>query len=125
MISNIGNVGIVFRVPDLGMHMTGAPNVLIVKAKDFEKNFVYCFLSSKIGQDLIKSITTGSAQPKFNKTDFRSLWIASPPQSLIKKFNEITSYIYDKIQNNQKNIKKLNQIRDYLLPKLISGEIRV
>lgn len=125
MVSNIGNIGIVFRVPDLGMPMTGAPNVLIIKAEYFQKDFVYFLLSSDIGQNAMKSIKTGSAQPKFNKTDFRNLPFIFPTSILIKKFHHITKPFHEKIMKTQIEIKTLEKIRDSLLPKLMSGKIRI
>ena len=125
MISNIGNVGIVFRVPDLGQPMTGAPNVLVVKTEEFNREFAYSYLFSEVGQNIIKSITSGSAQPKFNKTDFRNHLFVYPNRKSLDKFHEKVSPITQLITKNEKLIKLLQDSKYSLLPKLMSGEIRV
>jgi type I restriction enzyme, S subunit len=125
MISNIGNVGIVFRVPDLGQPMTGAPNVLVVKTEEFNREFAYSYLFSEVGQNMIKSITSGSAQPKFNKTDFRNHLFVYPNRKSLDKFHEKVSPITQLITKNEKLIKLLQDSKYSLLPKLMSGEIRV
>jgi len=125
VVSNIGSIGIVFRVPNLGMPMTSAPNVLVVKTDDFQKEFVYCYLSSNIGQQTMISISGGSAHPKFNKTDFRSIKLIYPPKNLLENFHKITFPIYNVILENQEKLNILKKIRDTLLPKLMSGEIQV
>ena len=89
MVSNIGaNYGTVFRVPDLGQPMTGAPNVLIIKCDNSNKEFVYLYLKSEIGQNAINSIVTGSAVPKFNKTDFRNHHIIYPNLKTLSDFHK-------------------------------------
>jgi type I restriction enzyme S subunit len=125
MVSNIGNIGIVFKLPDLGKPMTGAPNILVIKTHDFKKEFVYNFLKSTIGQNLMLSIKSGSAQPKFNKTDFRNLKIILPTENIFKQFHGVTNSLRQKIEINFVTIKKLTQTRDALLPRLMSGEILV
>ena len=125
MVSNIGNVGIVFRVPNLGKPMTGAPNVLIIKTSKFKKEFVYQFLKSSIGQNEMFSIVSGSAQPKFNKTDFRHLKIISPLEEIIKQFDNVTNPLQRKRENNSIQMENLHKIKNILLPKLMLGEIKV
>ena len=126
MVSNIGaNYGTVFRVPDLGQPMTGAPNVLIIKTEESNNEFVYFYLLSRIGQNAINSIVTGSAVPKFNKTDFRNHQFVYPDLKTILNFHEIIFPLIQLITRNEKQIKSLQKARDLLLPKLMSGEIRV
>lgn len=75
--------------------------------------------------DEIKNLAGGSTYPEINKTSFRSIEIILPPQNEMKKFNEITDPIYEKIFQNELEIKRLSEIRDSLLPKLMSGKIRI
>ncbi len=82
IIANVGaTLGTVFCVPDLGMPMTLAPNTILVKLKSprITRSFLYNYFQSPIGHQQIKSISSGSAQPKFNKTEFRQLKILVPP----------------------------------------------
>ena len=74
---------------------------------------------------MIDSITGGSAQPKFNKTDFRNLKVVIPSEIFISNYMKTLSSIEDCILLNDKQNSELIKIRDALLPKLMSGEIRV
>ena len=125
IISNVGaNVGTVFRCPRLSKRMSLAPNSIMIRANNYE-HYLYLFFTSAYGQGLLKSIVTGSAQPKFNKTNFRSLKIKIPNEEQLSKFNNIYDSIHEKIINNQKENMNLASIRDSLLPKLMNGEIEV
>jgi type I restriction enzyme S subunit len=52
--------------------------VLIRPNADLDRGFLAYFLSSPIGQSLFASITTGTAQRKFNKTTLRRLEVPVP-----------------------------------------------
>lgn len=109
IISNVGaNVGTVFRCPKLKYKMSLAPNALVVKFKDCD-DFYYYWLKSCYGQHMIKSIITGSAQPKFNKTNFRSMRLPVPPLEIQEKIAGILSLIDKKIEQNKKINNNLEQ----------------
>lgn len=127
IISNVGDVGSVYLCPYFDQPMTLGNNVIMVKA---EKNptwnyFVYRLFNSREGQGMIDSITGGSAQPKFNKTDFRNLKVVIPSEMFINSYMKTLSFIEDCILLNDKQNSELIKIRDSLLPKLMSGKIRV
>ena len=98
IISNVGDVGSVFLCPFLDKPMTLGNNMILVKSNnnDIYLNF-YLFLlfRSNYGQYLISTITAGSVQSKFNKTEFKSLELAMPDDELIIKFNELVSPIFE------------------------------
>jgi type I restriction enzyme S subunit len=83
--------------------------------------YLYLFFKSVKGQELIKSITSGSVQMKFNKTDFRNLKIVFPLLDNFNIFSELLGNI--RVKKNENNI--LRDTRDSLLPKLLSGEIEL
>jgi type I restriction enzyme S subunit len=87
IISNVGvNVGTVFKAPNLNKPMTLGPNSILLKcSNEIINKYIYYYFISRIGQNKIFSIVTGSAQPKFNKTDFRNLRIKLPPLPIQKK----------------------------------------
>ena len=102
IISNVGaNVGTVFRCPHLGCKMSLAPNSIMVKFNG-NNDFYYYWLKSRFGQHMLKSIVTGSAQPKFNKTNFRDLQIPVPPLDEQESIASILSSLDDKIAVNKK-----------------------
>ena len=95
IISNVGDVGSVFLCPKLDGPMTLGNNMIMLTSPK-HNNYLYLFFKSYIGQGKIGGITGGSAQPKFNKTDFKSLEINYPDESQVDEFNEKTSALLDK-----------------------------
>lgn len=113
IISNVGSIGIVFQTPDLGVPMSLAPNAIMCRSLDSEtldQDFLYYYLKGPIGQHLIHSITSGSAQPKFNKTDFRNLEIKIPAIERQRHIGNILKRLDDKIELNRKMNETLEQM---------------
>ena len=107
IIANVGeNVGTVFQCPYLPIKMSLAPNAIMVNFKDGNL-FYYYWLKSCYGRKLIKSIVSGCAQPKFNKTNFRELIIPHPSLSEQRSIAKVLSDIDSKIEMNKKINKEL------------------
>lgn len=124
VISNVGNVGTVFAVPDLGQPMTLGPNAVLVRCVKGKK-YLFHYLRGASGQQVIRGITSGSAQPKFNKTELRNSLIPFPPISLLDDFNVAVNPIEQLADLLRQKNRLLRQTCDLLLPKLISGEVSV
>lgn len=102
IISNVGaNVGTVFRCPKLKYKMSLAPNSIMVKFKG-NNDFYYHWLRGYNGQQMLKSIVTGSAQPKFNKTNFKEMVAPVPPLEEQNRIASILNSLDDKIEINRK-----------------------
>lgn len=88
-------------------------------------NYFYLYFKYFQGQDQIQSITSGSAQLKFNKTDFRNLNLLDIPKAVLSTFEDRINDLWE-LQSNllSENI-ELTTLRDTLLPKLITGELEV
>lgn len=100
IISNVGaNVGTVFRCPKLQYKMSLAPNSIMVKFKGND-DFYFHWLRGHNGQQMLKSIVTGSAQPKFNKTNFKEMLVPVPPIEEQLKIASILNSIDEKIELN-------------------------
>lgn len=100
IISNVGaNVGTVFRCPKLSKKMSLGPNAIMVKFRHSD-DFYYYWLKSYYGQRMLRSLVTGSAQPKFNKTNFREMSIPVPPVPIQIKIATILKSLDDKIELN-------------------------
>jgi type I restriction enzyme S subunit len=123
LISNVADVGSVFRCPKFDIPMTLGNNMIMLNSK--YNLFFYLFFQSEYGQNLIYGITSGSVQQKFNKTDFRNLAFKIKDENQLIDFENIVKIYYEKIDANIKKIKTLENMRDTLLPKLMSGEVRV
>ena len=82
IISNVGaNLGTVFRCPKLDIPMTLGPNSIMIKSK-ISDDYLYYYFCSNTGQKNILSLVSGSAMPKFNKTDFKKLLIPVPDDTV-------------------------------------------
>ena len=102
IISNVGaNVGTVFKCPKLKYRMSLAPNSIMVKFKECN-DFYYYWFKSPQGKFMLQSIVTGSAQPKFNKTNFRDIIIPVPPLEEQIKMTSLLNSIDKKIELNNK-----------------------
>ena len=82
VLCNVGSVGIVFEVPDLGTPMTLGPNSVLCRTKDpqeIRQRYLYYYFLSPTGQALLQELSGGSTvQPKFNKTVLRNSEIEVP-----------------------------------------------
>lgn len=80
IISNVGDVGSVFLCPKLDKPMTLGNNIIMLRPEQENlRYYLYIWFKWLYGQSLIQGIKGGSAQPKFNKTDFKNLPIFLPP----------------------------------------------
>jgi type I restriction enzyme S subunit len=117
VISSVGNPGITFKVPDLGLPMTLGPNSILVRSLDetnLTHDFIYYLFNSPIGKDLIDSITTGTTQSKFNKTNFRNLSIQVPPleeqKQIVAKLDQCFEAIDKAKANAAKNLENAKEL---------------
>lgn len=114
VIANVGaNIGTVFKVPELNYPMTLGPNSITFKTKGIDDFYYYWFLSRK-GYGSIQSISSGSAQPKFNKTDFKKLKIPVPPKHEQKNIANALNSFEEKISINNQIISNLEELAQTL-----------
>ena len=126
IISNVGDVGSVFLCPKLDGPMTLGNNIIMLRPEDDTlRYYLYIWFKHFQGQALIQGIKGGSAQPKFNKTDFKNTSVLLPPAELLSRFHNTTTPMFEAINQNQCENKYLSDLRDALLPKLMSGELDV
>ena len=126
IISNVGDVGSVFLCPKLDSPMTLGNNIIMLRPEDDSlRYYLYVWFKHLQGQAIIQGIKGGSAQPKFNKTDFKNTSILLPPDELLSRFNDIVSPMFEMISQNQSANKRLSTLRDTLLPQLMSGDLDV
>lgn len=126
IISNVGDVGSVFLCPKLDKPMTLGNNIIMLRPEQENlQYYLYIWFKWLYGQSLIQEIKGGSAQPKFNKTDFKNLQIFLPPDDLLEQFHQIVKPMFELIDENNAEKKALTITRDTLLPRLMSGELDV
>ncbi len=122
IISNVGAyAGTVFRAIDLGSPMTLGPNSILLKS-ELARLYLYYHFTSHIGKHQLDGIKGGSAQPKFNKTDFRSIRVIKPSTKVLTEFNRLIGSCENLCVNNEKSNRTLSSLRGIILPGLLSGE---
>lgn len=93
ILPNIGaSVGDIYIVPKLYERMSLAPNAIMIKTVISDK-YVYYYYCGLPGRLSLLDIAQSTAQPKFNKTDFRQLKIPVPGH---EEQEEIVSYLDQK-----------------------------
>lgn len=122
IISNVGaNLGTVFKCPKLGYPMTLGPNAILAKTNGIcNQNYLYYYLKSKIGYSKLMALVSGSAMPKFNKTDLRNMEISLPDRSYQDKAAELLLRIDDKIELNNKINNNLHDLAEQQFNKIYS-----
>lgn len=126
IISNVGDVGSVHLCPKLDIPMTLGNNIIMLRPNEKEYNyFLYLWFKYFSGQGLIQGIKGGSAQPKFNKTDFKNLPLLIPSFEIIERSYWIFESMFSILSSNVKENSRLSTLRDTFLPRLMSGEIEV
>ena len=94
LLSNIGSIGKVFIVPKLNKRMTLAPNSIMVRHyDDSQRDWLYYFFLSPVGQEVLLSISSSTTQAKFNKTQLKGVLVPLPPlaeqKRIVDKIEEI------------------------------------
>ena len=124
IICNVGNAGATYRCPPLKIKMALGPNGVVVN-HNLWNNYLYMYYSSDMGQQQIKSISSGSIQLKFNKTSFREMPLLVPKLNILEAFNSQ----YDTIETKKTKLwlenRELTSLRDSLLPMLMNGQVTV
>lgn len=98
--------------------------VATVRHKTGSRSFTYYqMLSFKDIFALFES--EGTVFGSIAKTGFNSIECITPPNEIVKKFEQMVFPIDQMIENNELQSRTLAHIRDALLPKLMSGEIKI
>ena len=126
LLSMIGTVGIVSLVIDNPVTWT-IKNMGLFKTSKAEelKYFLLNYLKCADVKNYIEQHLAGSTQKYISLSELRNLPINIPEKSILVKFHNVVSPIYEQIINNTNEIKNLKEMRDTLLPKLMNGEIEV
>jgi len=107
IISNVGEYsGTLFRAPNLDIPMTLGPNSILMKFGESD-DYMFYFLQGRVGKHLINTVKSGSANPKFNKTEFKKIEFIIPPISEQKAIAKVLTAFDDKIELLQAQNKTL------------------
>ena len=83
--------------------------------------YVYHFVK---GQDLA-NMNVGSAVPSMTTEVLNNIPVDIPPQEVFDRFENAVASLYNKKEQNNKQIQSLIQTSDGLLPRLMGGEIKI
>ncbi len=129
LMSNVGEPGKVFMVPDLGKPMTLGPNSILIRpdSQKVIQKYLYYFFLSPIGSEKVQSITSGTTQRKFNKTSFRALEVNIPPlamqHKIVAKLDAIFAEIYEAAMATEANVKNCEALFASFLNHVFNSEI--
>jgi len=112
IISNVGQPGLSYILPELGINTSLAPNSIFLRPKTKRVNNLYLsyFLKTPQGQRIIDSICTKTTLKKFNKTSFRKLSLPFPSYQDQIKVTELLSKIETLIAERKESLKLLDEL---------------
>ena len=120
IVTNVGAyLGTVFQCPELNIPMTLGPNAILIKPNEdlVINKYLYYLLFSKYGHDKLISLVSGSAMPKFNKTDLKSLDLNIHSLDIQQHIVNTIGSVDDLIENYQKRINRICTILSISLRK--------
>ena len=110
LLSNIGSVGKVFRVPYFDRPTTLASNSIMIRCKEeLYYKWLYYFFLSPIGNQMLNGITTGTTMKKFNKTGLRGLIISVPGDDEKKRIVTRIEELFSELDNGVETLRKTKQ----------------
>ena len=128
ILSNIGSIGKVFRVPHLNKPMTLAPNSIMIKCyRETDYDLLYYYFLSPFGTEQLYSITTGTAVKKFNKTDLKTICLPLPPlseqQRIVDRIESLFAKLDEAKQKAQDALDSFETRKAAILHKAFTGEL--
>ncbi len=125
LFSMIGNIGTIYKIEEKEINFA-IKNVALYKTSRMQdhKNYIYMFLKSIDMDRYMKNVISGSIQKFIGLNSLRETPILSN-EVLIKKYNEITFSIFEKLENLKLENQKLAELRNWLLPMLMNGQVKV
>jgi hypothetical protein len=99
-------------------------HVFLMRAKKKEiQEYLLLTLMQSSYYDIMQSLGQKAAQPGLNQDDLKNVIIIIPNDNIIKRFNSITSTIFEKLFLLAKESSHLASLRDWLLPMLMNGQV--
>lgn len=108
IMSNVGSVGKSFICPDLGVPMTLAPNSILIRTTN--NPFYFYYFKSNTFLRQLNSITSKTALPKFNKTEFKKLLFPVPPLPVQEQICSLLDKLSLVIEKKKQQVKELDNL---------------
>lgn len=117
IMSNVGSCGLYFICPSMDRKMSLAPNSILIRSE--YNRYLNHWFGSYQGVEDIKKITSKSAMPKFNKTEFKKIQVPIPSKEEVDRIVDILDTFTSSIENLKEQIalrrKQYEYYRDQLL----------
>jgi len=120
IISARGTVG---KLALTGCEMAMNQSCYGLRGQNNDIYFTY-FSAQRLVENL-KQQAHGSVFDTITTATFKGVRVASPPPSIIAKFETNVEILMERVLVNLKTLTSLAQLRDTLLPRLISGQLRL
>lgn len=120
-VSCIGTGGVVTITSD---HSQTNQQINSIITSTINREFLFFALRGLKGT-ILNQGATGATMTNLSRGKFANLQVVYPPSTILLRYNEITSPIFNQCLNMQKQNMNLIATRDLIIPKLISGELDV
>ncbi|WDM58731.1 restriction endonuclease subunit S [Pseudomonas sp. NEEL19] len=126
LITMIGTVGVPAIVLD-GAPEFAIKNIGLFKSSELPllSHYMYILLCSAGMQRYLLARLAGTTQKYLSLKALREISVLVPSTSVLEKFSQVVSPLFEKIHQQRGQIKCLTQLRDTLLPRLISGQLHL
>jgi type I restriction enzyme S subunit len=126
VITNVGRVGAVAKIPDdmkaaLGRNMTG---IRCRASFQYPTFLIECLLSSAMREEIARKVDTGTILDALNVKSIPRLRFIRSANDIVDRFEMNVLPIRKTMEKNLSQSRTLASLRDTLLPKLMRGEVR-
>ncbi len=94
--------------------------ITLVPTKELNIFYLYCWINTQIEE--IINLASGSTFLEISKSDFRSLKIVVPEESINEKFKIATTPVFELIKTKSLEIQKLTELKALLLSRMTTVE---
>lgn len=126
IMSSVGNIGKIYKVPNYQGLMTLAPNTYLIRFSEdlVDVDFIYQLMRTRQFREKALKMVGGGGLAAINKANFRSIKIIIPD---VPKQQEIATILTDadcEVEMLNKLLDLMRRQKKYLLKNLITGTIR-
>ena len=121
IMSNVGSIGKSFICPDLGMPMSLAPNSIVIKTPN--NPFYHYLFQSDYFQTALRTISSQTALPKFNKTSFKKIIVPVPPIAEQEKIVAELDCLSGIIEKKKQQLKELDNLAQSIFYEMFGNPV--
>ena len=121
IMPNVGNCGEIYYVtPSIFPHEHNVlgPNAIVVRSECVNNRFIACLMESDGFQEQLRLIVNPSGQSKFNKTEFKRLFLQIPCLEEQQRIAELFSNFDEAIASAKKELELWKELKKGLLQQM-------